>query len=234
MIKIIRAHERHFADMGWLQTYWLFSFSTYYAPHNVQFGTLRVFNDDVIAPGQGFPLHPHEEMEIVTVMLSGELTHGDSMGHRTTLKAGEVQRLSAGTGMMHSEFNLADQPAHLYQLWIYPKRAGLPPSYEQQAFAPADWKNRLCILASGQKHPGAVTIHADAAIYRCALDAGRTVTFAPTAQRCVLLYTTQGQLTVNGMALGANDQARAEITEPLVLRAVKDADFILIDVAPGK
>ncbi len=126
MIDIIKADQRHFSDFGWLQTYWLFSFSSYFDPQNIRFGSLRVFNDDVVNPGTGFPTHPHEEMEIITIVLEGEMTHQDSMGNKTVIKAGDVQRMSAGTGLTHSEYNLAEKPVHFYQIWISarPKRPG--------------------------------------------------------------------------------------------------------------
>lgn len=173
MIDIIKADQRHFSDFGWLQTYWLFSFSDYYDPHNIQFGALRVFNDDVVAPETGFPTHPHEEMEIVTLVLEGEMTHQDSMGNKTVIKAGDVQRMSAGTGLTHSEFNLTDKPVHFHQIWIYPDTKGLAPSYDQESFDAEAWANRLLAVASGQGIDGAVTFHTDATIYRCSMDKGR-------------------------------------------------------------
>ena len=123
MIEIVKAGARHLSDFGWLKTYWLFSFSDYYDPRNIQFGALRVFNDDVVQPGTGFPTHPHEEMEIVTIVLDGEMTHQDSMGNKTVIRTGDVQRMSAGTGLTHSEYNLADRPVHFYQIWIFPDEA---------------------------------------------------------------------------------------------------------------
>ena len=122
MIQVITATERHFSDFGWLKTYWLFSFADYYDPGNIQFGALRVFNDDVVEPGAGFPTHPHEEMEIITLVQSGEITHEDSMGNRAVMRAGEVQRMSAGTGLTHSEFNLGREPVHFFQVWILPDK----------------------------------------------------------------------------------------------------------------
>ena len=123
MIEVTKANERHLSNFGWLKTYWLFSFSSYFDPHNIQFGALRVFNDDVVEPGTGFPTHPHEEMEIITIVINGEMTHEDSMGNKTIIRAGDVQRMSAGTGLTHSEFNLADEPVHFYQIWIYPDKS---------------------------------------------------------------------------------------------------------------
>src|SRR5210317_1860784 len=147
MIEIIKADERHFSDFGWLKTYWLFSFSNYFDPHNIQFGALRVFNDDVVEPGTGFPTHPHEEMEIVTVVLDGEITHEDSMGNKSVIRKGDVQRMSAGTGLTHSEFNLADKPVHFYQIWILPDQRGLSPSYDQKRFDTGLVKNRVYPVA---------------------------------------------------------------------------------------
>jgi hypothetical protein len=230
MIQVVKAGERHFSDFGWLKTYWLFSFAGYFDPRNIQFGALRVFNDDVVEAGSGFPTHPHEEMEIVTIVLDGEMTHEDSMGNKTVIRAGDVQRMSAGTGLTHSEFNLADAPVHFYQIWIFPDEAGLRPSYDQRTFAPADWKNRLFPVASGQKIPGAVTFHTDASIYRCSLDKGKGVTVQEPTGRRVFIYLTHGALSVNGQSLTSSDQARIDADEPLLLKATEASDFILIDV----
>lgn len=234
MIDIIQAQDRHFSDFGWLKTYWLFSFADYYDPRNIQFGALRVFNDDVVAPGTGFPTHPHEEMEIVTIVLKGEMTHRDSMGNQTVIKAGDVQRMSAGTGLTHSEYNLAREPVHFYQIWIYPDTTGLSPSYDQRTYAASEWHNRLLPVASGQKLTGAVTFHTDATIYRCDLDAGRSLRFERTAGRRVFVYLTRGGLSLEGRHLAEKDQARIDMDEPLDVKAEQDADFILIDVPSCK
>lgn len=230
MIEIIKADRRHFSDYGWLQTYWLFSFSDYYDPKNIQFGALRVFNDDVVQPGMGFPTHPHEEMEIVTVVLEGEMTHKDSMGNRTVIRAGDVQRMSAGTGLTHSEYNLADKPVHFYQIWIFPDKKGLAPTYDQKFFEEEEWKNRLLPVASGQGIKGTVTFHTDATIYRCALDRDREVVHTRTTGRRLFAYLTRGRLTANGETLMEKDQARVDIETPLILRAEEPSDLILIDV----
>ena len=234
MIEIIKANRRHFSDFGWLKTYWLFSFSDYFDPHNIQFGALRVFNDDVVEPGTGFPTHPHEEMEIVTIVLDGEMTHQDSMGNKTVIRTGDVQRMSAGTGLTHSEFNLARNPVHFYQIWIFPDIAGLRPTYDQKSFVPADWKNRLLPVASGQNLPDTVSFHTDATIYRCNLDAGKEVAFKNTAGRRIFIYLTNGRLSANGQAMTAKDQARIDMDEPLVLKAAEPSELILIDVPSCK
>jgi len=233
-IDIIRAKDRHFNDFGWLQTYWLFSFANYYDPHNIQFGALRVFNDDIVEPGTGFPTHPHEEMEIVTIVLDGEMTHADSMGNKTVIKAGDVQRMSAGTGLTHSEFNLAEKPVHFYQIWILPDLSGLKPSYDQRSFVPEQWRNKLLPVASGQGLTDIVTFHTDATIYRGQLDAGNRLTFDNTFGRRVFLYLTHGELSVDGQILNRADQSRVDTEKPLELVANADAQFILIDVPSCK
>jgi hypothetical protein len=233
-IDIIRAQDRHFNDFGWLKTYWLFSFANYYDPHNIQFGALRVFNDDVVAPGTGFPTHPHEEMEIITIVLEGEMTHEDSMGNQAVIKAGDVQRMSAGTGLTHSEFNLAKQPVHFYQVWILPDLPGLEPTYDQRNFTPDQWQNRLLPIASGQGMENVVSFHTDATIYRGQLDAGNTLNFNNTADRRAFVYLTAGELRVDGLALYKADQARVDTEKPLCLTADADTEFILIDVPSCK
>jgi len=226
---IIPAERRHFTDMGWLQTYWLFSFSSYYDPENMGHGKLRVFNDDVVRPGTGFPTHPHDEMEIITLVMKGEITHKDSMGNGGVIRAGEVQRMSAGTGLTHSEYNEAEEALHFYQVWILPDQAGLPPSYEQKQFDAADFKNTLFPVASGQGKEGAVSFHTDATIYRSHLEAGRQLEHVTQPDRKLFVYLTAGGLRVDGKRLANGDQARIDGVAALVLAAEQDADFILID-----
>jgi len=230
--QIIRAERRHFSDEGWLKTHWLFSFSDYYDPENVQFGALRVFNDDVVAPSTGFPPHTHKEFEIVTTVLSGEVTHEDSMGNRAVVKAGDAQRMSAGTGITHSEYNLGDGPLHLYQIWIFPGVKGLKPSYDQKSFYPESRKNRLLPIVSGQGLPGAVTMHADASIYMADLDLGKTMEFKTNESRCIFVYVTTGYIEVNDEMLKTNDQARIIREAALKLKAREATNLILIDVPP--
>ena len=234
MIDIIKADQRHFSDFGWLKTFWLFSFSDHFDPHNIQFGALRVFNDDVVEPGKGFPTHPHNEMEIITIVLDGEMTHEDSMGNKAVIKCGDVQRMSAGTGLTHSEFNLADKPVHFYQIWIFPDQSDLKPSYDQRTFTPDRWHNQFLPVASGQNLPNTVTFHTDATIYRAALDTGKKLSFEKTAGRRIFIYLTSGQLEVNGTMLNSKDQARIDADEPLAIKAKKDSAFILIDVPSCK
>lgn len=233
-IEIIKADKRHFSDFGWLQTYWLFSFSNYYDPQNIRFGALRVFNDDIVAPGTGFPTHPHDEMEIVTIVLDGEMTHEDSMGNKTVIRAGDVQRMSAGTGLTHSEFNLASKPVHFYQIWILPDKAGLRPTYDQKSFASDEWENHLLPVASGQNLPSTVTFHTDATIYRCKLDKNKEVVLDNTTERRIFIYLKNGRLAANGNWVTAEDQVRMTISSPLVLKADEQSDFILIDLPADK
>jgi redox-sensitive bicupin YhaK (pirin superfamily) len=234
MIQTIRANDRHFSDFGWLQTYWLFSFDNYYDPANLQFGSLRVFNDDIVAPQSGFPTHPHREMEIITTVLQGEVTHKDSMGNHTVIRAGEVQRMSAGTGITHSEHNLGDGPVHLYQIWILPGERRLQPSYDQKHFAAEARRNRLQPVASGQGLADVVTMNTDATIYLADFDAAHATDYELADGRGAFIYVTEGDLRVNDARLGAKEQARIEGVRRLHLAAGEKANFILIDVPMGK
>ena len=234
MIRTIKADDRHFSDFGWLKTYWLFSFSTYYDSENIRFGALRVFNDDVVEPGTGFPTHPHEEMEIITIVLQGEMTHEDSMGNKTVIKAGDVQRMSAGTGLTHSEFNLADKPVHFYQIWIFPDTKGLRPTYDQRTFSPESFRNRLFPVASGQGIPETVSFHAEATIYRSELDSGRTVEHKSCALRRVFVYLTEGEIEINGKEIKQKEQARIDEADDILIKAHRESRFVLIDVPSCK
>jgi quercetin 2,3-dioxygenase len=229
MIKIIRADQRHFSDFGWLKTYWLFSFDNYYDPANLQWGALRVFNDDVVDPKTGFPTHPHREMEIITIVLSGEVTHQDSMGNRTIIRAGDVQRMTAGTGVAHSEHNLGSEPLHLYQIWMLPGERKLAPSYDQKSFDARSRKDRLLPVASGQGLPDVVTFHTAATIYLSDLEAGGAVDFNTNGSRRVFVYVTKGDLGVGGERLTTKDQARIATDGPLKFEAYDDSSFVLID-----
>jgi len=230
MIQLIPAEKRHFTDFGWLKTYWLFSFSNYYDPQNIQFGPLRVFNDDVVLPGYGFPTHPHREMEIITIVLSGEITHEDSMGNKNVIHAGEVQRMSAGMGITHSEFNRSDHSVRFYQIWIYPDIPGLKPSYDQRAYDFSDWNNKLLPVASGKGMTDVVTFNADATIYRAELDASRILEFNTNEFRRTFVYLTAGRLCINGTILESNDQARIDLEDCIKISAEENSSFVLIDL----
>ncbi|RYF86101.1 MAG: pirin family protein [Chitinophagaceae bacterium] len=231
MFKIIRANERHLADHGWLKSYFLFSFADYYDPANTNFGPLRVFNDDTIAGNSGFPQHPHHNMEIVTVMLKGEITHQDSTGTKSTIKAGEVQRMTAGTGLTHSEANEGEEEVHMYQIWFIPGTQGLSPSYEQKELNFLDTDNELIPLVSGQKVlEDVVYMNSNSTIYWCNLETDKTVGMDTFEVREIFVYVKEGSLTVNGHSLGTNDQLRLSRTEKLDFKATTDCQFILIDL----
>ncbi len=233
MIQRIPAERRHCADHGWLQACWLFSFDSYQDRENIHFGTLRVFNDDVIALGRGFPEHPHEEFEIVTVPLSGTLSHTDSTGARGSVSAGEVQHMTAGTGIRHAEMNAGPEPVHSYQIWFYPRERGLPPGYDQMHFAPGSWHNRLLPLVSGEGLPDTLPLHADATLYRAAWDTGHAETVETHSFRRVFIYVASGSLMVDDITLDPLDQARIHPEGArLPLEAVTDCELVVIDSGP--
>ena len=235
MLAFISAADRHHAaPTAWLSSYFLFSFADYFDRGNLHFGPLRVFNDDTVAPQNGFPQHPHSEMEIVTLVLEGEVTHEDTLGNRTAIQAGEVQRMTAGTGVAHSEMNRQDQPLHLYQLWFMPSQKGLAPSYEQKDLGfLKGHSNELRPLATGQRVlEDVVYLNSNSTIYWCNLDNDKEVIFKTFPIRLTFIYVKQGAIRVNGTGLGINDQVRIDAEDVLTIRATKDAQFILIDL-PG-
>lgn len=230
MVTKIPADRRHFADHGWLRTYYLFSFAAYHDPANVNFGTLRVFNDDVIDGHSGFGEHDHADMEIVTIVLSGALTHGDNMGNGGTIRAGEVQYMSAGSGVTHSEINSSSDPVHLYQIWILPDVESAPPRYAQKDFSAAIEAGGLVPVASGQGKPDALQMRTDATIYRAALASGEEHSYPLAQGRGGFVYVTQGRLSIGDETFGPGDQARISGESSLDIRTVDGAHFILIDV----
>ena len=215
--------------MGWLQTYWLFSFSNYHDPANTNHGMLRVFNDDIVQPHKGFGIHPHEEMEIVSIVLEGEMEHKDTMGNVNRIKKNDVQRMTAGTGLQHAEWNHADQPVKFFQVWIMPDTLGLKPSYDQKAFNPSSWKNSLRLLASDETSESTVSLNTHAKFFRAALDAGQTVNFSPQKDRYQFLYIIDGSASVNDTIIHKRDQARVSKETCLTIKAETNTDFILID-----
>jgi len=245
MIQVIRANERHHLDAGWLSTHWLFFFNDYYDPENVSFGPLRVFNDDVIQPASGFPMHPHREMEIVTYVIDGTLKHRDSVGNEGVIRPGEVQRMSAGTGVRHSEFNPSKvDPVHLIQLWIQPAVKGIAPSWEQKSYQEEKRIGKLLPIAvpAGKNKNGAVSIQQDATIYTSLLEEGQSVTHALGSGRRAYIFVIDGKLKVNGLprtssvngqTISKGDQARVTRESELKLAAAgakSSADFLLLDL----
>lgn len=232
MITIRRANDRGHANHGWLNTYHTFSFASYRDPAHVHFRALRVMNEDIVQPGEGFGTHPHDNMEIVTYVLSGALEHRDSMGNGEVLRPGEFQRMTAGTGITHSEFNpSADEPVHLYQIWLFPERKGLEPSYEQKRFDEAERRNRLRLVASRDAEDGSLTIHSDARIYLSSLDPGQSVEHAVAEGRHAWLQVLRGEVTLNGQQLSTSDGAAMSKEHSLAIVARDHAEVMLFDLA---
>lgn len=231
-MKIIRSAERFNLKQDWLDAHWHFSFGHYHDPANIHFGALRVYNDDRIAPSGGFPPHPHAEMEIVTYVLHGELEHRDSMGHTSILKGGGVQRMSAGTGVRHSEFNASStEPLHLNQIWLLPAEKGLAPSYEEVQWTEADRQGKLLPIVSNDRKPGMIHIHQDATFYVSQLKAGEAVAHQTRAGRRLYLFVIEGEAKVNGESLYGGDQARIKDETGLTIEAVGATELLLIDLA---
>jgi redox-sensitive bicupin YhaK (pirin superfamily) len=227
MIRVRRAAARGHADHGWLDTYHTFSFADYYDPEHMGFRALRVINEDRVQPGQGFGMHGHRDMEIVTYVLAGALEHRDSLGNGSLLRAGELQRMTAGTGVRHSEFNPSTtEPVHLYQIWLLPERPGLPPSYEQRRFEPESQKSQWLLVASPDGRQGSLTIRQDAELSLAVLEPGQTLTYSLAPGRHGWLQVLRGRVEINGMALEAGDGASLS-EEPWVQIASRDAAELL-------
>jgi redox-sensitive bicupin YhaK (pirin superfamily) len=232
MIDIIPSESRGSADHGWLKAKHTFSFADYYDPTRVHFGTLRVINEDRIAPGQGFGTHPHRDMEIVTYIISGAIEHKDSMGNGTVIRAGEVQRMTAGTGVQHSEFNHSpEEELHLLQIWIFPEAKNLEPGYEQKLFSQEQKHNRLCLIASRDGRDGSLTIHQDVDLYASILDTGERVSIADAEGRRVFVQVVSGKLEVNGEKLAAGDGMKIQNESSVKLEALDRAEFLLFNLA---
>lgn len=232
MIQIRKASDRGHANHGWLDTYHTFSFGSYRAPEHTRFRSLRVMNEDIVAPGQGFGTHPHNDMEIVTYVLEGALEHQDSMGNGEVLQPGEFQRMSAGTGITHSEFNRShDEPVHLYQIWLDPERRGIEPSYEQKKFAEDERHNRLRLVASQDAAEGSLLIHQDARIFLSSLGEGQNVTHRIQPGRHAWLQVLRGAVTLNDQPLGTSDGAAVSEETSLEVVANESAELLLFDLA---
>ncbi|MFQ5897355.1 MAG: pirin family protein [Candidatus Methylomirabilia bacterium] len=231
MIQVIRSGDRYHHQTDWLSTYWHFSFDHYWDPDNVAFGTLRVFNDDVIQPGTGFPPHGHREMEIITYVLEGELEHEDDQGNRGLLRAGQVQVMSAGTGIVHAERNPSTTvPLHLLQIWILPRTKRLRPRWEQRKFTAAERRGRLFPVVSANAERDCLRIDQHATIFVSALDPGQAVTQPLAPGRRAYLFAISGALDLNRIPLSAGDQARVADESPLPLTATAPTELILLDL----
>ena len=231
MVSIRRSAERGHANHGWLDSYHSFSFADYYDPQHMGFSTLRVINEDYVAPGTGFGTHPHRDMEIITYILAGELEHKDSMGNGSVIRPGDVQRMSAGTGVLHSEFNPSpDRQVHLLQIWIQPNRRGVEPGYEQKRFEDAEKRGRLRLVASPDGAEGSVTIHQNARVYAGLIDGAERVEHTLAAGRTAYVHVARGTVTVNGNRLAAGDALKAEGESRITLEAGRDAEVLLFDL----
>lgn len=232
MLQIRKATERGHFKHGWLDTYHTFSFGAYRDPNHMGFRALRVMNEDVVAPGQGFGTHPHRDMEIVTYVLSGALEHKDSMGNGEVLRPGEFQRMSAGTGITHSEFNPSTaEPVHLYQIWLFPERNGIEPGYEQKRFAPEERSNRLRLVASHDAAEGSLLIHQDARIYLATVEKGQELQHTLVEGRHAWLQVLQGSINLNGTPLNTSDGVAISNETALSLKADRSAEVMLFDLA---
>ena len=231
MINIRRTNERGHADHGWLNTYHSFSFADYYDPRFMGFRDLRVINEDFIAPAQGFPTHGHRDMEIITYVISGELSHRDSMGNGETIHPHEVQRMTAGTGVLHSEYSSPTDKTHLLQIWILPEKQNLMPSYEQKVFAPEEKQGKLRLVASRGSDDGSVHINQDVKLYASILGEGEEVSYELAADRHAWVQLISGSLDVNGETLNPGDGAAISKETTLTIKARGDnSEFLLFDL----
>lgn len=231
MIQIRKADERGHAEHGWLESWHSFSFAEYYDPAHMGFSVLRVINEDIVAPGSGFGMHPHRDMEIVTYVLSGALQHQDSLGTGAVITAGEVQRMSAGTGIRHSEFNASSsEPVHLLQIWILPERAGITPGYEQKRIPDEEKRGRWKAIATRDGRDDSLTIHQDAALYAAILDDGERIEFSPEPERVQYLQVVRGEVSMNGEVLSVGDAAAILGEQELLLAASGGGEVLLFDL----
>jgi quercetin 2,3-dioxygenase len=232
MIQIRKSDERGHFHHGWLDTYHTFSFDQYYDPNFMGFRSLRVINEDRVQPGMGFPTHPHRDMEILTYPLEGALQHRDSMGTGSIIRPGELQRMSAGTGITHSELNASrTEPVHLLQIWLWPERKRLKPSYEQKAFPEAERRGRLRLVASQDGRHGSLTVHQDVSLYAGLLEPGQKVTHRLEPGRSAWVQVARGKVHLNGSALEAGDGGAISKQQEIELGSEDAAEILLFDLA---
>jgi quercetin 2,3-dioxygenase len=232
MLTIRRGIDRGATNFGWLDSKHTFSFGDYYDPAHEQFRALRVINDDRVAPGGGFPTHPHRDMEILTCVLTGQLEHRDSMGNGEVIHAGEWQAMTAGTGITHSEFNPSDRdPVHLLQIWLFPDKRGHTPGYQQRLFSDAEKSGTLKLVASPDGDDGSLVIHQDARVYQSKLGAGQTVTHGMKPGRAAFVHVATGAATVNGTKLTAGDAVAVEGEKSIEVTGDKPGEVLLFDLA---
>jgi hypothetical protein len=234
MTQIRRSNERGYADHGWLKSFHSFSFADYFDPEHIEFGPLRVINEDRVDPGQGFGTHGHRDMEIISYVLSGELAHKDSMGNGSTIRPGDVQRMSAGHGVMHSEFNPSkDKPVHFLQIWIQPDRQRIEPSYEEKSFSNEEKRGRLRVIASPDRANGSVLIHQDATVYAGLFNGAEQAVLDVKPGRRLYVHVARGSIVANDTKLTAGDALKLTDARQLTLEGGQDAEVIVFDL-PGK
>jgi hypothetical protein len=233
MLAIRKAEDRGHADHGWLDSHHTFSFASYHDPREMGWGPLRVINEDRVAPGMGFGTHPHRDMEIISYVIDGALEHKDTMGTGAVIRPGDVQRMSAGTGVAHSEYNHSrEQGVHFLQIWVEPARRGIAPSYEQKHFTTDEKRGRLRLVASPDGADGSVTIHQDARLYASVLSTNDApVAHALEAGRKAYVHVVRGEVEVNGTRLGTGDGAKVQAEAALTFKAANDVEFLLFDLA---
>lgn len=232
MITLRKAEARGHANHGWLNTYHTFSFANYYDPKHMGFRALRVINEDRVTPSAGFGMHGHRDMEIITYVLEGALEHKDSIGTGSVIQPGDVQRMSAGTGIMHSEFNHSKtEPVHLLQIWLLPEKNGVQPSYEQRNFSPSKAPGKLNLVAAREGRDGAITINQDVDLYAAVLKEGDRISHTLKPQRHAWVQVARGAITLNGVSLDTSDGAAISDETELAIAATKDAEILLFDLA---
>lgn len=231
MLHVRPSNTRGYADHGWLQSFHSFSFAGYYDPQYMGYSVLRVINDDQVAPGKGFGMHGHQDMEIITYMLAGELRHTDSMGHSEVIRAGDVQRMTAGTGVRHSEMNASGETtAHLLQIWITPDTLGLPPGYEDKTIPLADKQNRWALIASPGAQAGSLKVHQDVSLYATVLTADQALPVHVMAGRSAYLHIARGEVEIDDQRLQAGDALMVDVSQELSMRAIRESEVLWFDL----
>jgi len=234
MLSVRPSNSRGYANHGWLESFHSFSFASYYDPQNMGYSVLRVINDDKVAPGTGFGMHGHQDMEIITYMLEGELRHTDSMGHSEVIRAGDVQRMTAGTGVRHSEMNASDATtAHLLQIWIEPDRLGLPPGYEDKTIPLAEKYNRWALISSPDARAGSLKVHQDMSLYATVLDAKLSLSIEVAKGRCAYVHIARGEVNIDGQHLQAGDAFKLDNAAQLEMLAVSNSEVLWFDLPLG-
>lgn len=233
MLRKLDSNNMGTSNLGWLRSLFHFSFAEYYNPDNISFGKLRVINDDLIAPGTGFDTHPHRDMEIISYVIEGELTHGDSMGNRNTISRGHIQYMSAGTGVLHSEHNLGEVTARLLQIWIFPDKNGYEPNYGDYRFKWDDRKNKWLHMVSGKQGSAPIKINQDANIFALELDANQEIDFQVPKGRQAYLVQIEGKSVINGISLNARDGLEV-IEEDFSIKAEETAHFLVIEMSKSE